>query len=130
LTIGGDVTIGSGATFAGASFSHNVAGNWTTNGTFSAGTGTVTFTGSAVAVGGSGTTACNNLTSSGTVTLGNTVTAGGNLTVSAGTFDLSSFSADRTASGGTLTVASGATLRIGATGSFPGNYSTSTLFAS
>jgi hypothetical protein len=46
------------------------------------------------------------------------------LRVSAGTLDLSINSADRESAGGTLTVADGATLRIGGTGSFPGNYST------
>jgi hypothetical protein len=49
------------------------------------------------------------------------------LTVSAGTLDLSTFTADRESAGGTLTVANGATLKIGGSGTFPTNYSTSTL---
>ncbi len=47
LTLTGNLTINSGATFAGSSYSHSVAGNWTNNGTFTAGTSTVTFNGAA-----------------------------------------------------------------------------------
>ena len=62
-----------------------------------------------------------------------TKTAGGNLTiaedlnVSAGVLDLSTFTANRTSSGGTLTVANAATLKIGGTNTFPTNYTTRTL---
>jgi hypothetical protein len=34
LTIGGDVNIGTGTTFTSGAFTHNVAGDWTNNGTF------------------------------------------------------------------------------------------------
>jgi fibronectin-binding autotransporter adhesin len=45
LTINGDVTIGSGATFDASSFTHYVYGNWVNNGTLSAGTSTIRFVG-------------------------------------------------------------------------------------
>ncbi|HZZ98786.1 MAG TPA: InlB B-repeat-containing protein [Candidatus Saccharimonadia bacterium] len=45
LTIGGNVSIGSGTTFNGSTFTHNVAGNWSNAGTFTAATSTVIFNG-------------------------------------------------------------------------------------
>ncbi len=63
----------------------------------------------------------------GTVTLGANVSITSNLTVSAGTFDLGSFTANRATSGGTLTVANGAALNIGGANSFPSNYVTLNL---
>ncbi len=45
LTIAGNLTINSGASFAGGSYLHSIAGNWANNGTFTAGTSTVTFNG-------------------------------------------------------------------------------------
>ena len=63
----------------------------------------------------------------GTVSLGATVSVTSNLTVSAGTFDLGSFTANRATSGGTLTVANGAALNIGGTNPFPSNYATLNL---
>jgi hypothetical protein len=65
-----------------------------------------------------------------TVTLSTTGTISGNLTISAGTFDLGSNTINRSASGGTLTVSNGATLKIGGTNTFPSNYTTRTLGAS
>jgi fibronectin-binding autotransporter adhesin len=53
----------------------------------------------------------------------------GNIYVDAGTFDLSSFTANRGVSttGGTFSVANGTTLKIGGTNTFPANYNTRTL---
>jgi len=45
LTIGGDVIIGSGTSFSGGAFTHNVAGNWTNNGTFTPSTSTIILNG-------------------------------------------------------------------------------------
>ena len=46
LTIGGNVTIGTGTTFSAGSFTHNVGGNWTkSGGTFTSGTSTINFNG-------------------------------------------------------------------------------------
>src|SRR5437667_4681691 len=65
---------------------------------------------------------------------GTAATSGNNLVV-AGTLDLASFTADRatgggTTPGGTLSVANGATLKIGGTRTFPANYRTHSLGAS
>ncbi len=55
----------------------------------------------------------------------------GNLEVAAGTLNLSSFTVNRgaTVAGGTVSVAAGASLKIGGTGSFPANYATHTLLS-
>ena len=46
INIGGDLTIGLGATFSAASFSHSLAGNLGISGTFNPGTSSMTFAGS------------------------------------------------------------------------------------
>lgn len=46
LTINGDLTIGSGTTFTGSSFTHTLQGNWINNGTFTDATSTFQLTGS------------------------------------------------------------------------------------
>lgn len=60
-------------------------------------------------------------------TLGGNINIAGDLTVSSGTLDLSTYTADRMTSGGTLYVAAGATMAIQATSYFPANYGTLTL---
>ena len=78
-------------------------------------------------------TTFNNLTinagAAGVVTLAQNVTVAGNLTVSGGTFDLLTFTADRTTAGGTLSVTGTATLRIAGTNGIPANYATRTFVA-
>jgi hypothetical protein len=62
LTVGGNVSIGSGSTFAGGSFSHNLAGNWSNNGTFSSATSTISLNGvAAQTISGTSPTVFNNL---------------------------------------------------------------------
>jgi hypothetical protein len=53
----------------------------------------------------------------------------GNLTINSGIFSTSTFSANRLTAGGTLTVANGATLRIGGSGTLPSNFSTHVIGA-
>ncbi len=69
------------------------------------------------------------ISGSGTKTLAGAATIAGDLNVSAGTLDLSTFTADRTSAGGTLTVAASAILKVGGTGTMPANFSTRTLNA-
>src|SRR5262249_17275443 len=104
---------------------------FTNNGTYTgAGGTTTTFTGSALSVGGTGTTTVNNLTvnTSGTVALAANVGVAGNFTLTTGTFGLGQFSIDRTSAGGTFTLTAG-TLRIGGNGTFPANYATTNIAA-
>ena len=114
----------------------SVAGDWTINGTatLTGNATTVTFNGTgAQTIGGTASTTFRNITinkASGTATLArNQTVTNGNLSISAGTLDLSSFTMNRSASGGTITVSNGATLKIGGTNSFPTNYLTHTLGA-
>ncbi|HYF33246.1 MAG TPA: T9SS type A sorting domain-containing protein [Chitinophagaceae bacterium] len=66
-----------------------------------------------------------------TATLVANVTVNNNLTIGNGineaTFDLSSFTANRSTAGGTLAVTSGAKLKIGGTNTLPSNYSTHSI---
>ncbi len=114
LRIGGNLTLTSGS------------------GTLTPGTtSTVVFDGSgSQAISGGSAITFNHFTvnkSAGTATPGSNLTVGGNLTVTAGTFSLGAFTANRTTAGGTLSVGAGATLGIGGTNGFPSNYSTVSL---
>ncbi|MEJ5308332.1 MAG: G8 domain-containing protein [Anaerolineae bacterium] len=63
LTVVSDVTVQTGTTLNANDLNLTVGGNWANNGTFTAGSGTVTFNGSsAQTIGGSSFTAFNNLT--------------------------------------------------------------------
>jgi hypothetical protein len=103
---------------------------WTKSaGTFTA-TGTAIFTGTAPQIGASN---FNNLTinvgGGNTATLTGAASVAGNLSVSTGTLDIGSYTANRGSAGGTLTVSSGAKLKIGGTGTLPSNYSTHSIGA-
>jgi hypothetical protein len=128
LSITGTLSTGTGGTY----YNLNVGGNWNKAGTFTANTATVTFNGTGdQSIGGTSTTAFGTLiiNKTGTATLGVNITTSSNLTVTSGTLDLGTYTANRTASGGTLTVSNGATLKIGGTNSMPANYSTHTFGA-
>lgn len=59
----------------------------------------------------------------------NTTLTNGNLTITQGTVDLGSFTINRSANGGTLTLGNGGALRIGGTNGFPTNYATHAIDA-
>jgi hypothetical protein len=86
LTVTGNVTLDTGTTFNASSFTHNVGGNWTNNGAFTPGTGTVTMNGDAQTIAGTSATTFYNLTFSGTgtKTVGSAITTNGDLTVNNG----------------------------------------------
>ncbi len=133
VTINGNLTINTGIVSSN-NFNISIKGNWINNATatsFNAGTATVSFNGSTVqTIGGTSSTTFNHLTAASTgstVTLLNNVNVSGNLSVTSGTFNLSTFNANRAAAGGILLVSNNATLSIGGTQSFPANYTTNTL---
>lgn len=114
---------------------NNTALNLSTNGSFTInGTGNQTISSAST-----GTNATfGNLTidkSSGTVTLVSNVFIAADATITSGVFDLSTYTANRKSSGGTLIVSAGATIKLaaasgGQTGSnFPGNFTTISLNA-
>ena len=128
LSVTGDITINTGATLTANSSAISLGGNWSNTGTLSAGTSTVTLNGTgSQAV---GATTFNNLIinkSSGTASLSGNVTLGGNLTVSSGTFDLVSYTANRSSGSPAFTLNAGTTLRLSGSNNFPTSYSTYSL---
>ena len=66
---------------------------------------------------------------SGTKTLAGNIGIAGNLSISAGTFVLGSYTANRTAAGGTFTISNGAALSIGGTNTIPSNYTAHSIGA-
>jgi hypothetical protein len=128
----GDIEIKSGAilNMAGNTLSIGGAGTTTSRplivgGTYNPGTNTTTYTGTATSDIDS-TPSYYGLTinSSGvTFSPNNNLTITDALTLTNGTLDLGSYTANRSTPGGTLTIASGTTLRIGSTNTLPSNYS-------
>lgn len=126
-TAGGTLTLGSGASLlVGGAFpsnysTHSINAASTIN--YDGTTQTVATLNSAQNYG--------NLTISGsaTKTLAGIIGVAGDLNVSAGTLDLSTYTANRSAAGGTLTVANGAGLKIGGTGTLPSNFSAHSIGA-
>ena len=111
-----------------------IAGNWINNAStvaFTPGTRSVTFNGtSAKSIGGSFATTFYDLiiaNTGSTLSLGVNANIVNSLLVSAGTFDLGSFSANRVTSGGSLTISNNTTLKIGGTNTFPLNYTINSL---
>ncbi len=131
LTIGGNLTVNSGTTFTVAGFNLTVTGTTSVSGTLahSSATGTKTFTGNVTINSGGLWNETLIISGSNTKTLLASIGIAGNLTVSAGTLDLVTFTADRTAAGGTLTLAAGSTLKIGGTRTLPANYSAHSINA-
>ena len=127
-----DVQVDSGAVpaFSGTTGANiKIAGNFTNNGTaaFTTTGNTVTFNGSTPQSVGSTTSATFNqvvVSNTGsTVTLGVNESVSTSLNISSGTLDLNGFTFNRASSGSGLTVANGATLKIGGTQGFPANSS-------
>lgn len=128
LTVVGNVSIGASTVMNANASTITVGGNWIRVGTFTAGTSTVVFNGSTnQTIDG---TTFNNLTinkPSGTATLTASSVIAGNLTVQSGVLDIANYTMNRSALGGTFTLAGNATLRLSGANNFPANYATYTL---
>jgi hypothetical protein len=129
------IQTGSGLLQPSYATNSTIAGNVSTAGTSTAITfgGTVTLNGTgAQAIAGSLSPTFNNLTIS---NAGNIVTPAvnsivkSNLSITSGTFDLGSFTANRLTAGGTLTVSDGAKMKIGGANTIPSNYTTHSIDA-
>jgi hypothetical protein len=130
LTVEGNVSLASGATFNASTFTHYIKGNWTNNGaTFTPGTSNVTFnnTSSAQAINGSvATQSFNSITvakTAQTLSVGGTTATlnlSGALTITSGTFDKGTAAtiniAGSWANTGTFTAGSGTVDFNGASG--------------
>jgi len=128
MTVTGNTTISPGAIITGDAVTLNIGGNWANSGIFNAGTGTVNMNGTGTQ--NISATTFNNVIvnkSSGTaVSTGNT-TVNGNVTLQSGIFDLSTFTCNRSSTGGILSVANGTSLYIGGANNFPANFATNSL---
>ena len=119
----------------------NVGGSWINTGTFTPATSTVTFNGTgSQTISNSSATSFNNLIINPSAGVTVNVASGNlsilsDLTVTTGTFDLSTLTCNRSVAGGTFSVASGAGVKLGGTtggptgSNFPNNFTTNTLNA-
>ena len=110
-------------------YDFRIKGNITNNGTITGSSGSVIFNGAAQVLEGVGMTAFHNLTlnSSDTVYLGLDAVITGDLNITAGVFNLGSYTCDHQVSDpltGTLTVSDNGSIIIGATGTLPANFAT------
>jgi len=131
VTVAGNITIGASTSLTENSIKINVAGNWTNNGVFNLNNGTLNFNGSAnqsVNANVFNTVLVNK--TGGELSLTGDVSINSNLTITSGTVNLSSFLANRSNSGGVLTLASAAYLKVAEVSNFPANFITNTLHAS
>lgn len=123
-----NVAIASGATLLGGSSTIGVTGNWSNAGTFSPGSGTVSLSGSAAQ--NVSASPFNHFVvnkSSGAASLTGNITLTGNLTLSAGTLALGTFTANRTATGGSMQMGAGTLLTVGGSANFPSLFSSYSL---
>ena len=131
LVVTGNVVINSGTTLKGNTQYTLVGGNWTNSGTFTPSSSTVIFNGS-----GSqsvNATTFNNLTinkSAGTLTPSGNLTINGNLSLTNGTLDLGTYTANRSATGGTCAISNSSTIKMAGASNFPSSYTTNTLGSS
>lgn len=94
LSIGGNVTLGAGTTFSAGTFTHTVGGNWSSQGTFNAGTSTIDFSGTTPGEVQNGNFHLLTFSGSGAKTLVGDISVGSNLLISN----------NLTASSGTITL--------------------------
>ncbi len=89
LTVAGNLIIGSGTLFSASTFTHNIAGNFTNNGNFTAGTSTIHFNGTSNQV-VTGVSSFHHVTlnSSADLQIANAITINGALTLTDGLFDI------------------------------------------
>ncbi len=125
LDIEGDFSIGASTEVLEFGAPIYLAGDWTTTGSYLATAGTVFFDGTANQT--VNATTFNNLCvdkASNTLSLSGNISMNNNLTLSNGTLDVETFTANRSSFGGTLSIDSAAQLRVGGANNFPDNYVT------
>ncbi|AXY73918.1 hypothetical protein D3H65_07955 [Paraflavitalea soli] len=127
-TIAGNVASSVGTLITNGNFTLAVGGNWAIGGGFIAGSGSVLLNGTDTQ--SISATTFNNLAvnkTAGIASLTGNMTINSDLSINAGTLDIGSFTASRSTTGGTLTLASGALLLVGGAANFPGNFGTYNL---
>ncbi len=119
----GDVIIASSGILNGRSDSVYVAGNWNNSGNFIASLGTISFNGTGAQNIGAST--FNNVLinkASGTATLSGNTSVSGSVNMMSGSLDLSTYTFNRIAVGGSLTMAQGTSLTLAGASNFPSNF--------
>jgi hypothetical protein len=130
LTVLGNITIGVGNEFSENGILINVGGNWTNNGTFTVSNGSVNFNGTGNQ--SVNTNIFNTLIvnkSGGTLLLTGDLVINSNLTLTSGILDLSTFTANRSNTGGVITLGATSLLKTAGVGNFPGNFISTLLDA-
>lgn len=138
LTVRNKLTIDAGVTFNGNANDPLIVlqGDFENNGTFTSGTSLCSFEGDADQLitgtssplfNGGLTIANSGSPGNNTVKLEINITVNNALTISDGVFDLDTYTADRSSSGGTLEIANGSTLIIGGANTLPANYVTHSI---
>ncbi|MDQ3111219.1 MAG: T9SS type A sorting domain-containing protein, partial [Bacteroidota bacterium] len=131
ITVAGNITLGAGTTLTENSVIITIAGNWLNNGLFSISNGTVNFNGSAAQA--VNATVFNKLVvnkSAGALTLTGNLSFNSDLTVTAGTLDLVTYTANRSNVGGTFILGASTLLKASGANNFPQNFITATMNAS
>jgi hypothetical protein len=130
LTVAGIFSIGAGNAVFETGTRINIGGNFSNAGSFTVDNGTVNFNGS-----GSQTVDANTFNtvmvnkSAGTLSLTANLVINSDLTLSSGTLDLSTYLADRSNPGGTLTLGAGTTLKVSGANNYPNYYIGSSINA-
>lgn len=131
LRVIGNVVIGSGTTLTESGVPVYIGGNWTNNGTFVSGSGQVIFNGTSNQNVNSNTFNTLVVTkTSGSLILTGDLILNSDITLNSGTMDLSTFTADRSNPGGTLTLGSGSLLKVGGAANFPNSFITMNIATS
>ena len=130
ITVGGNVAIGSGTSVNITTAVIKVGGNWTVNGTFIQGSGTVEFNGTGNQ--NIGATTFNQLVinkASGTAFATGNLSVNEDVSIQNCALDIATFNLSRTALGGTLILTSSAILQIGGASNAPSNFAAQTMSA-
>ena len=123
LNVGGNITIGASTNFIEMDTRINIGGSFTTNGLFTINHGTVNFNGTINQNVNANTfnTILVNKPSGVLTAIGNLV-INSDFIVNSGTFDLSTFGADRSNPGGNFVLGPGTTFKVGGANNFPYDY--------
>ncbi len=130
INVSSNFNLASGASLVSQSANAiiTVGGNWTCNGTFDPGPAEVNFSGTASqTIGGSTFSGLRINKTAGTATVAGNLVINNYVILTNGTLDMGTFTVNRSAVGGSLTLSTNTTLRTAT--NFPGNFVTRTLAA-
>lgn len=128
LSVIGNLSIGINTTFIEMGTRINLEGNWSNSGTFLVNDGTINFKGSNIQNVNATTFNTVMVTKSGgSLTLTGNLDINSDLLINSGSLDVSTFQADRSNPGGTLSLGASGILKIGGSSNFPNNFITANM---